>query len=42
MSDIDNLEPKNETETSFYCLKDKINELYKKYPNIFDSDLKNF
>ena len=29
MSDIDNLEPKNETETSFYYLKDKINKLLK-------------
>ena len=40
MSEIDNLEPKNETET-FYYLKDKMNELFKNYLNIFDSDLKN-
>ena len=42
MSNTDILEPKNETKTSFYYLKDKINELFKNYPNIFDSDLKNF
>ena len=42
MSNIDILESKNETKTSFYYLKDKINELFKNYPNIFDSDLKNF
>ena len=29
MRDIDNLEPKNETETSSYCLKDEINKLLK-------------
>ena len=41
MSDIDILEPKNETKTSFYYLKDKINELFTGYLNIFDSNLKN-
>ena len=42
ISDIDTLESKNKTETSFYYLKDKINKLFKDYPKIFDSDLKCF
>ena len=42
MDDFDNLEQKNKTETSFYYLKDKIGELLKHYPGIFDLDLKNF
>ena len=42
ISDIDTLEPKNKTKTSFYYLKDMINKLFKDYSKIFDSDLKNF
>ena len=41
-SDIDTLESKNKTETSFYYLKDKINKLFQDYSEIFDSDYKKF
>ena len=41
-SDIDTLESKNKTETSFYYLKDRINKLFQDYSKMFDSDLKNF
>ena len=41
-SDIDTLESKNKTETSFYYLKDRINKLFQDYSKMFDSDLKKF
>ena len=41
MEGINNLEPKNETQTSFGFLKTNTDELFLGYPDIFDSDLKN-
>ena len=42
MKGINISEPKNETQTSFEYLKDNTEEFFLGYPDIFDSDLKNF
>ena len=42
MKGINILEPKNKTQTSFEYLKNNIDELFLGYPDIFDSDLKEF
>ena len=42
MKGINILEPKNETQTSFEYLKNNIEEFFLGYPDIFDSDLKEF
>ena len=42
MKDINILEPKNETLTSFEYLKNNIEEFFFGYPDIFDSDLEEF
>ena len=40
MKGINNLEPKNETQTSFEYLKNNTDEFFLSYPDIFDLDLK--
>ena len=42
MKDINNLELKNETHTSFEYLKNNTEEFFLVHPDIFDSDLKEF
>ena len=42
MKGINILEPKNKTQTSFEYLKNNIEECFLGYPDIFDSDLKEF
>ena len=42
MKGINILELKNETQTSFEYLKNNLNKFFNGYPNIFDSDLKEF
>ena len=42
MKGINILEPENETQTSFEYLKNNIEYFFFDYPDIFDSDLKEF
>ena len=42
MKGINILKPKNETQTSFEYLKNNTEEIFLGYPDIFDSDLKEF
>ena len=42
MKGINVLESKNETQTSFEYLKNNLDKFFLGYPDIFDSDLKDF
>ena len=42
MKGINILESKNETQTSFEYLKNNTDEFFLGYPDVFDSDLKEF